>query len=110
MKNVSLIFMIPTVSETLRINGSATVLDDPSVCSKFAIKGRNPKTVLRIHAEKIFTHCGKSLLRAGFWKPDTWPTARPVASLNEMVRDHSGIAVESIAQAGVDEAYKKTLY
>lgn len=108
--SVSLIFMIPTVSETLRVNGSATILEDPDVCSRFAIKGRNPKTVLRIRTEKIFTHCGKSLLRAGFWKADTWPETRPVASLNEMVRDHSGIAVESITQAAVDEMYKKTLY
>lgn len=108
--SVSLIFMIPTVSETLRVNGVATILDDPEICGRFAIKGRNPKTVTRVRAEKILTHCGKSLIRAGFWKPETWPTARPVATLNEMVRDHSGIEVESISQAAVDELYKKTLY
>ena len=107
---VSLLFMIPTVSETLRVNGLATILEDPDVCSQFAIKGRNPKTVLRIQADKILTHCGKAPLRAGFWKPDTWPKARPVASLNEMIRDHSGLAVESITQESVDEMYKKTIY
>jgi len=107
---ISLIFMIPTVTETLRVNGTATILDDPDICAQFAIKGRSPKTVLRIRADKILTHCGKPLLRAGFWKPNTWPEERPVASLNEMVRDHSGLAVDSIAQTAVDEMYKKTLY
>ena len=108
--SVSLIFLIPTVAETLRVNGEATITEDPDVCSQFAIKGRSPKTVLRIRAHKIFTHCGKSLVRAGFWKTDTWPSERPVATLNEMVRDHSGLAVESIEQSAVDELYKKTLY
>ena len=108
--SVSLIFMIPSVSETLRVNGVAEIIDDEDVCSCLAIKGRNPKTVLRIKADKIFTHCGKSLIRAGFWKTDTWPTERPVATLNEMVRDHSGLAVDSISQSAVEEAYNKTLY
>lgn len=108
--SVSLIFLIPTVAETLRVNGHATVTEDAEVCSRFAIRGRSPKTVTRIRAHKIFTHCGKSLVRAGFWKTHTWPNERPIATLNEMVRDHSGLAVESIAQSAVDEAYKKTLY
>lgn len=107
---VSLIFVIPAVNETLRVNGTATIIDDVEVCARFAIKGRNPKTVTRIRADKIFLHCGKSLLRAGFWKSETWPTSRPVATLNEMVRDHSGVDVGSIDQAAVDELYKKTLY
>jgi len=108
--HVSLVFMIPTVSETLRVNSLAEILEDPHVCSQFAIKNRNPKTVLRMRAEKILVHCGKSLLRASFWKPNAWPEARPVASLNEMVRDHSGVEVGSITQAAVDEMYKKTIY
>lgn len=108
--SVALIFMIPAVTETLRVNGTATILDDPEICARLAINGRNPKTVLRIRAEKVFMHCGKSLLRAGFWKPETWPEQRPVATLNEIVRDHAGVAVEETSQEAVDAMYKKTLY
>jgi PPOX class probable FMN-dependent enzyme len=107
---VSLLFMIPTVAETLRVIGTATIIDDIDVCSRFAIKGRAPKTVLRIRADKVFVHCGKSLVRAGFWKTEAWPESRPIATLNEMVRDHSGLAVDSIEQSAVDELYKKTIY
>lgn len=107
---VALIFMIPTVGETLRVNGIAEIIDDQNIRSQFQVNGRSPKTVLRITAEEIYTHCGKAPLRAGLWKPETWPTVRPVPSLNEMVRDHAEIEVDSIEQAVVEESYRKNLY
>ncbi len=107
---VALLFMIPSVNETLRINGTATIHDDPALCDPCAIKDRRPKTVLRISIDEIFSHCGKAPLRAGLWKTDTWPQARPVATLNELIRDHAEVHVDSIEQSAVDEAYQKTLY
>ncbi len=107
---VALIFLIPAVDETLRINGTASIHDDPALREACALNGRGPKTVLRIMVEEVFLHCGKASLRAGLWKPDTWPRERPVATLNEIVRDHSRIRVASVDQAAVDEHYRKTLY
>jgi len=107
---VALLFMIPTVAETLRVNGSATIHEDAALCDRCAINGRSPKTVLRIYVEEVFSHCGKAPLRAGLWKPETWPESRPVATLNEIVRDHANIEVDSIEQSAVDELYRKTLY
>ncbi len=107
---VAVILMIPTVGETLRVNGSAEILDDSNICERFQVNGRSPKTVLRITAEEIYTHCGKAPLRAGLWKPETWPAARPVPSLNEMIRDHAEIEVDSIEQSAVEESYRKGLY
>ena len=108
--NVALIFLIPTVGETLRVNGTAEILDDPEICARFQVNGRNPKTVLRITAEKILTHCGKAPIRAGLWKPQTWPEQRPVATLSQMVRDHVDNRVNVIDDAAMQEVYKKTLY
>ncbi|MCC5970100.1 MAG: pyridoxamine 5'-phosphate oxidase family protein [Pararhodobacter sp.] len=107
---VALVFFIPTVSETLRVNGTAEILCDAAMCDQFKVNGRSPKTVLRITAEEVFTHCGKAPLRAGMWKPDTWPASRPVASLNEMIRDHAEVSVDSIEQSAVEELYRKSLY
>ncbi len=107
---VALIFLVPTVGETLRINGVAEILDDPIFCDQFQMNNRSPKTVLRITAEEVYTHCGKALMRAGLWNPKTWPTSRPVPSLNEMVRDHTGKPVDSIEQTTVEEGYRKNLY
>lgn len=108
--NVALLFMIPTVAETLRVNGVAEILDDPVICERFAVNARTPKTVLRIEAQQIFTHCGKAPIRAGLWAPESWPQARPVATLFEMLRDHTEMSLDSVDQQAVEESYQDTLY
>jgi len=89
--HVGLIFLIPTVRETLRINGTATVHDAPELLEQCAHNGRLPLTVIRVAVEEVFLHCAKALLRSKLWQPETWPEARPVASMGEMIRDHGGL-------------------
>ena len=107
---VALIFLIPTVDETLRVNGIAEILDDTTICSRFQVKGRSPKTVIRITATEIFTHCGKAPMRAGLWNPELWPSSRPVPTLFEMIKDHSTIPADAIDQKSVEESYRNSLY
>ena len=108
--NVALLFMIPSVAETLRVNGTAEILDDPGVCDRFKIKGRSPKTVLKVTAHEIFTHCGKAPIRAGLWNTDSWPSSRPVPTLFEMIRDHAALPMEAVDQGAVEDSYRRTLY
>ncbi len=107
---VSLLFLIPTVTETLRVNGQAEILDNPAICEQFAVKGKQPKTVTRVTAEQIFTHCGKAPLRGGLWQPDRWPSSRPVPTLLEMIRDHANQTVDETDQTVVDKIYRDTMY
>ena len=107
---VALIFLIPAVDETLRVNGTAEITDDAPTLDRFAIGGRRPRTVLRVTAAQIYTHCGKAPLRAGLWRPDTWPATRPVATLYEMVRDHAAMDVPTTEQAKIEALYRETLY
>jgi len=86
---IGLIFLIPTVRETLRINGGATIHDAPELLAKCANQGRLPLTVIRVAVDEVFLHCAKSLLRSRLWQPETWPDARPVPSMGEMIRDHA---------------------
>ena len=102
--------MIPTVDETLRVNGTAEITDDPSICNRFEVKGRNPKTVTRITASEIVTHCGKAPMRAGLWNPNSWPESRPVPTLFEMIRDHTAIPTDSTDQESVEASYRDSLY
>ena len=88
---VGLIFLIPAVRETLRINGAATIHDDPELLAACAHKGRLPLTVIRIAVEEVFLHCAKALLRSKLWQPETWPEVRPVATMSEIMLDHAGI-------------------
>ncbi|WP_085796197.1 pyridoxamine 5'-phosphate oxidase family protein [Falsiruegeria litorea] len=107
---VALLFLIPSVSETLRVNGTAEVLEERDLCDQFQINGRSPKTVIRVTADEVFTHCGKAPMRARLWKPESWPAERPVATLYEMVRDHSELDVASTDQAYTEQRYRETLY
>jgi len=102
--------MIPFVDETLRVNGHAEINAAPEFCDQFGVKDRRPKTVIRIIADEIFTHCGKAPLRAGLWRPESWPKSRPVPSLYEMVKDHSDMDVVSTDQSYAEERYRDTLY
>ena len=69
--SVALIFLIPGVSETLRIVGKATICADPDLCATFAIQGKAPRCVLVIAVEKVFFQCAKAIVRSKLWDPAT---------------------------------------
>ena len=87
--HIGLIFLIPTVRETLRVNGTASIHDDPELLAKCANQDRLPLTVIRVAVVEVFLHCAKALLRAKLWQPETWPETRPVPSMGEMIRDQA---------------------
>ncbi len=71
--HVGLIFLVPGRSDTLRVNGTARILRDPSYAEALRHRGHVPRLVLEVGVEEVFTHCAKALLRAGLWKPEQWP-------------------------------------
>lgn len=78
---VALLFLIPGVSETLRIAGRATISTDPELCASFTMQGKAPRTVLVIAVEQVFFQCAKAIVRSKLWDPSmhveraTLPTA-----------------------------------
>ena len=72
---VSLIFLVPGVDETLRVNGTARITADPDLMQRLAIRGQPPTCALWIHVEQVFFQCGKSMMRSGLWRspPDNAP-------------------------------------
>jgi PPOX class probable FMN-dependent enzyme len=107
---VSLIFFIPKVTETLRVQGKATISNDPKVLENHKLKSNLPKTVTVIKPTKIFLHCGKALLRSSLWKPESWPDTRPIATLYEMIEDQTGLNCEIKKENDIIEMYERELY
>ncbi|MGE5272417.1 MAG: pyridoxamine 5'-phosphate oxidase family protein [Verrucomicrobiota bacterium] len=70
--NVGLLFIVPGVTDTLRVNGRASMVDDPELLEPCAVEGKVPKLALRIEIEQVFTHCSKAFLRAQLWDPDRY--------------------------------------
>ena len=67
---VALIFFIPGVNETIRVNGTAAVSVEPALLARFPADGKLPRTVLVIHVKAVFFQCAKALVRSGLWKPE----------------------------------------
>ena len=107
---VSLIFFIPKVAETLRVQGKATISNDPQILQNHKLKSNLPKTVTIIKPTKVFLHCGKALLRSGLWKPETWPDNRPIPTLYEMIEDQTGLDCEIKKEDDILAMYQKELY
>ena len=76
--HVGLIYLIPGRTDTLRINGRATIMADAPYFDEMVLKGHRPQFALQVEIEQIFYHCAKAFLRSELWKPDTWqPDALP---------------------------------
>lgn len=71
--NVGLIFVVPGVSETLRVNGRAEITRDPELLERFAARNKPALLITRVHVDECFFHCGKAFIRSSLWKPETWP-------------------------------------
>ncbi|NIM27271.1 MAG: pyridoxamine 5'-phosphate oxidase family protein [Gammaproteobacteria bacterium] len=67
---ISLLFLIPGVNETLRINGRAEISIDPELCASFAVEEKLPRSVVVVAVERIYFQCQKALVRARLWDAD----------------------------------------
>lgn len=67
---ISLLFLIPGVGETLRINGSAVISADPELCESFTMEGKIPKSVLIVTVDRIYYQCQKALVRSKLWSEE----------------------------------------
>lgn len=98
---VALLFLIPGLSETLRINGHAELSTDEALRERFAVDGRAAKVVVVVHVDEAYVHCAKALRRSELWDTESWigDDKRPNASA--MIKDHAAIDVpaEVIEQA-----------
>jgi uncharacterized protein len=109
--HVGLLFMIPGMSETLRVNGTASILCEQQLLQRFVVNGKAPKLVVRIGIEEVFLHCGKALIRANLWNPEAWSKPKPIASAGEVFRDHMRLEISTEQAQGIlDEDYKNGLY
>lgn len=87
---VALIFLVPGIDETLRINGTATLTADPALLAAMAVEGKVPKMGLVVHIEEALMHCGKALKRGSLWDPAAQVADRGgLASMGEILHAHA---------------------
>jgi hypothetical protein len=86
---VGLLFLIPGVGETLRVNGRAEISIDPELLTSFAMRDQNPICVMIVHIESIYFHCSKAMVRSKLWDPTQMVDRKSLPSTGTIVAELS---------------------
>lgn len=108
---VSLLFLVPGVGETLRINGRAAISVDPELCASFDMNGKTPRSVIVVTAERVYFQCQKALARSRLWDPEARIERKELPSAGEILQ---GLSKDDFDGDAYDKNYperlKKTIY
>lgn len=104
---VGLLFLIPRLRETLRVNGRAELTRDPAVMNGMATGGKPAKLALVVTVEAAYIHCAKCMIRSQLWDPGSWPDEVPSAA--EILSDHIGIGDVAASEAALQDSYTNRL-
>lgn len=77
--HVGLIFLIPGTGETLRVNGTAELTNDPVILERLSARGKPAVVAIRVSIKEVFYHCAKAFIRAQLWKAETWPEKKKIS-------------------------------
>ena len=86
----AVIFLVPGVNETLRVNGCAAITVDPVLLAPATLNGKAPTAGLLLHVEEVFLQCAKALVRSRLWQSDAWPDLADLTPPRAMLADHVG--------------------
>ena len=107
--HAGLIFVIPSLEETLRINGKAKITTDPELMQHMAVRGKPPLLGIAIEVQECYLHCAKAFKRSRLWEPAAWPHADELPEPAKILAAHAGTNEIQVAQS-LKESYEKRLY
>ena len=109
--NVGLLFFIPGVNETLRVNGPGEITMEPALLERWTVNEKHPRSALRVAVREAYLHCAKALLRSKLWSDDYRIDRSELPSYARMLKDQ-GVTTQSVQelQSAIDESYSTRLY
>ena len=107
---IGIIFIVPGVTETLRVNGKAELTRDPEILQRLSARGKPAVLATRVVVEESFFHCGKAFIRSSLWKPASWPEGVK-ANLGKQIaaRAKAGEDLADAIDRGIQEDYENNL-
>src|ERR1700758_2036998 len=103
---IALLFLIPGVGETLRVNGRAEICVDPAMLERFPAQGKLPRSVIVVHVERVYFQCPKALVRSDLWNPDKHLERRSLPSTGTILAD---VTRGKVGGLEYDKAYPERL-
>lgn len=108
---IALLFLIPGVGETLRVNGRAEISVDPALLARFPMQGKLPRSVIVVHVETVYFQCPKALVRSELWNPAKHIPRKALPSTGTILADISkGAAGGEQYDREYPERLKQTIY
>lgn len=110
--NLGLLFLVPGVDETLRVNGRGSMVQDPELFAKLTVGGKPPLLALVIEVEECFFQCAKAFRRSSLWNPATWPDPQLQPLLAKVLKDQVPSCETPVEEldAMIQDAYRNKLY
>jgi len=87
---VGMLFLVPGMGETLRVNGTARIVADAPYLPRLAVQGVAPQLAVEVVVEELFLHCRKAFARSALWAPESRPRAGTVPTAGQIARSQSG--------------------
>ncbi|MCI1693451.1 pyridoxamine 5'-phosphate oxidase family protein [Aneurinibacillus aneurinilyticus] len=106
---VGLIFIIPGLEETLRVNGHACLVRDENLLNQMKANGRSPLIGIGIEVNECYVHCAKAFKRSELWNQNSWLDKEKLPNASKMLADHAKMATETVVEV-LKESYTKRLY
>ena len=108
---VGLIFLIPGMDETLRINGEARITADPALRDRLQAEGKLPATVMVVSIKAVYMHCAKAFMRSELWNPATWPDRASLPTLGQILKDQLSLSDPAeVTDRQLAEGYAKSMW
>jgi PPOX class probable FMN-dependent enzyme len=109
---IALIFLVPGITETVRVAGTARLSVDPELLASMAVQGKEPKCAIVISVRQAYLHCAKALLRSRLWQPDYVQSRSALPSIIDMLGDQIGFSKEEkkVAEERTELSYKDGLW
>ena len=108
---VALLFLIPGVGETLRVNGRAIISTAPELLERFAVEGKQPRSVIVVGVDTVFFQCSRAVWRSKLWEPAQQIDRKALPSLGTMIGDISRSKIDAKQyDDGLYERLKSSLY
>ncbi|MFC3052398.1 MSMEG_1061 family FMN-dependent PPOX-type flavoprotein [Kordiimonas pumila] len=104
-----ILFLVPKQDVFFRINGPASVTQDPDVLKKLVEHNKEPKAAIKVTVNEAYFHCGKAFRRSGLWKPEGWTDSSAFPMVGKVLKDLTDIAeyspeqLEGLYQHGLKE-------